>query len=34
MSKRTDDRGWIYLGPQYANKQVRVAVIEVAEQRR
>lgn len=30
-SKPTDDRGRLYLGPEYANKEVEVAVIEVRE---
>jgi hypothetical protein len=30
-TKETDDRGRIYLGTEYANKRVTVAVVEVSE---
>lgn len=32
-TKETDDRGRLYLGTEYANKQVTVAVIEVETDR-
>jgi hypothetical protein len=32
-TKETDDRGRIYLGTEYANKRVTVAVVEVASDR-
>ena len=33
-TNKTDDRGRIYLGTEYANKRVTVAVIEVESDRR
>lgn len=32
-TKDTDDRGRIYLGTEYANKQVTVAVVDVESER-
>lgn len=32
-TKRTDDRGRVYLGTEYANKRVTVAVVEVESDR-
>lgn len=31
-TKETDDRGRLYLGTEYANKRVTVAVLEVADE--
>lgn len=32
-TKETDDRGRLYLGTEYANKRVTVAVLEVEDER-
>lgn len=33
QTKETDDRGRVYLGTEYANKRVTVAIVEVEEDR-